>query len=42
MIVVSYGIYDESDLVRYKPVVVHVDDENRTVAVDSHPEVLLS
>ena len=42
IIVASFGAYDESDLERYAPVVVHVDDENRSVAVDSHPEVLLS
>lgn len=41
IIVASFGAYDESDLVRYSPVVVHVDDQNRSVAVDSHPEVLL-
>ena len=42
IIVASFGAYDESDLERYSPVVVHVDDENEPVAVDSHPEVLLS
>jgi aspartate 1-decarboxylase len=42
IIVASFGTYDESDLERYSPVVVHVDEENRSVAVDSHPEVLLS
>ena len=42
IIVASFGAYDESDLDRYSPVVVHVDDDNRSVAVDSHPEVLLS
>ena len=42
IIVASFGAYDESDLEAYSPVVVHVDDENRSVAVDSHPEVLLS
>ena len=42
IIVASFGAYDESDLERYSPVVVHVDDDNRSVAVDSHPEVLLS
>ncbi len=41
IIVASFGAYDESDLERYSPVVVHVDDDNRPVAVDSHPEVLL-
>ena len=42
IIVASFGAYDESDLERYSPVVVHVDDDNDPVAVDSHPEVLLS
>jgi aspartate 1-decarboxylase len=42
IIVASFGSYDESDLERYSPVVVHVDDRNHATAVDSHPEVLLS
>jgi aspartate 1-decarboxylase len=41
IIVASFGAYDEDDLERYAPVVVHVDAENRSIAVDSHPEVLL-
>jgi aspartate 1-decarboxylase len=41
IIVASFGSYDEKDLERYAPVVVHVDDENNSVAVDSRPEVLL-
>ena len=41
IIVASFGAYDEADLERYDPVVVHVDDDNRAIAVDSHPEVLL-
>lgn len=42
VIVASFGAYEESDLERYSPVVVHVDDRNRAVAVDSHLEVLVS
>lgn len=42
IIVASFGAYDEQDLERYSPVVVHVDDANEPVAVDSRPEVLLS
>ena len=42
IIVASFGAYDERDLETYSPVVVHVDDDNRAVAVDSHPEVLLA
>jgi aspartate 1-decarboxylase len=41
VIVVSYGSYAEADLDAYSPIVVHVDDDNRMVGVDSHPEVLL-
>jgi aspartate 1-decarboxylase len=42
IIVASFGAYDEADLERYSPVVVHVDDDNASIAVDSHPEVLLT
>jgi aspartate 1-decarboxylase len=42
IIVASFGAYDESDLASYSPVVVHVDDDNSVVGVDSSPEVLLS
>ena len=42
IIVASFGAYDEADLERYSPLVVHVDDANHSIAVDSHPEVLLS
>jgi aspartate 1-decarboxylase len=41
VIVVSYGSYDDRDLETYSPIVVHVDDLNRAVGVDSNPEVLL-
>jgi aspartate 1-decarboxylase len=41
IIVATFGSYDEQDLERYDPVVVHVDDDNRAIAIDSHPEVLL-
>ncbi len=41
IIVASFGAYDESDLERYDPVVVHVDENNEAIAIDSHPEVLL-
>jgi aspartate 1-decarboxylase len=41
IIVATFGSYDEKDLEHYDPVVVHVDDANRAIAVDSHPEVLL-
>ena len=41
VIVASFGAYDERELDAYAPVVVHVDDRNTIVQVDSHPEVLL-
>ena len=41
IIVASFGAYDERDLEGYDPVVVHVDEQNEIVEVDSHPEVLL-
>jgi aspartate 1-decarboxylase len=41
IIITSYGAYDYRDLDMHSPVVVHVDDRNRTVGVDSNPEVLL-
>jgi aspartate 1-decarboxylase len=41
VIIASFGAYDERDLERYSPVVVHVNDENDVVAVDSDPTVLL-
>ena len=37
VIVASFGAYDESDLEAYSPVVVHVDEDNRAVRVDSDP-----
>ena len=41
VIIASFASFDESDLERYSPIVVHVDDDNRAVAVDSDPSVLL-
>ena len=41
VIVASFGAYDEKDLERHSPVIVHVDDANEVVAVDSDPSVLL-
>jgi aspartate 1-decarboxylase len=42
VIVVSYAGYAEHDLDAYSPIVVHVDDANRMVGVDSNPDVLLA
>ena len=41
VIVASYANYDERDMETYAPVVVHVDDDNRTVEVDSRVDVLV-
>ena len=41
IIVASFGAYDREDLDGYAPVVVHVDETNAVLEVDSHPEVLL-
>ena len=40
-IIASFGAFDEDDLVHYSPIVVHVDERNEVVAVDSDPSVLL-
>ena len=42
VIIATYADYDARDLETYAPIVVHVDDDNRALRVDSHPEVLLS
>jgi len=42
IIVISYASYDEVELERYEPTVVHVDAENRIVAVDRDPSALLT
>jgi aspartate 1-decarboxylase len=42
IIVVSYAGYDESELERYEPRVVHVDAENAIVSVDDAVGELLS
>jgi aspartate 1-decarboxylase len=41
VIIASFGAFDESDLERYSPVVVHVNDRNQAIAVSSDPSVLL-
>jgi aspartate 1-decarboxylase len=41
VIIASFGAFDETDLERYSPVVVHVNDRNEVVATDSDPSVLL-
>jgi len=42
VIVVSYASYDEAELERYEPKVVHVGDENEIVTVDDAVAELLS
>jgi len=42
VIVVSYGVYDEQELESHEPRVVHVDERNAIVQVDSDPTVLLT
>jgi len=43
IIVISYGQYDEADLERYEPRVVHVQAEtNRIITVDDEVATLLS
>jgi aspartate 1-decarboxylase len=41
VIIASFGSFDEKDLERYSPVVVHVNDDNEVTVVDSDPSVLL-
>jgi len=41
VIVASFAAYDERDLETYAPIVVHVNERNEVLAVDSNPEVLL-
>jgi aspartate 1-decarboxylase len=42
VLVVSYAEYDEAELSRYQPKVVHVNDDNRIVTVDDAVKELLS
>jgi len=41
VIIASFGAFAQSDLDHYSPIVVHVDDRNDVVTVDSDPSVLL-
>jgi aspartate 1-decarboxylase len=43
IIVISYGQYDEADLERYEPTVVHVEAAtNRIITIDEQVATLLS
>ncbi len=41
VIVISYGVYEETELGDHKPIVVHVDEENSIVSTDSQLAELL-
>lgn len=41
IIVVTYATYDEAELENYRPIVVHVDDDNKLVSVDAEVAKLL-
>jgi aspartate 1-decarboxylase len=40
VIVVSYGVYSEQELVLHEPRVVHVDEDNRILRVDADPSAI--
>jgi aspartate 1-decarboxylase len=40
VIVVSYGVYSESELDLHEPRVVHVDEDNRILRVDADPSAI--
>jgi aspartate 1-decarboxylase len=42
VIVISYASYDESELDRYEPRVVHVDRSNRIIDVDAEVATILT
>jgi aspartate 1-decarboxylase len=42
IIIISYGSYDERELIGYSPTVVHVDANNEIVAVDNRASQLVS
>jgi aspartate 1-decarboxylase len=42
VIVVSYASYDEAELERHEPIVVHVDSDNNILAVDGRVAELLT
>ena len=41
VIVVSYGVFDDSELESHEPRVVHVDERNAIVRVDADPASLV-
>jgi aspartate 1-decarboxylase len=42
VIVISYAQYMPAELAKYRPRVVHVDDQNEIIAVDNRVEALLA
>jgi aspartate 1-decarboxylase len=42
VIVISYGLYDPTELAAHQPRVVHVDAHNRILAVDRQAQVLIA
>ena len=40
VIVISYGIYDEEELADHQPRIVHVDSQNRIIALDREAAIL--
>ncbi len=42
VIVISYGSYGPDELAGYRPKVVHVDEGNEIIAVDTRASILLS
>jgi aspartate 1-decarboxylase len=42
VIVISYAQYTPAEIAKYRPLVVHVDDQNEIIAVDDRVEALLA
>ena len=42
MIVIAYGSFTAEELADYRPRVVHVDDANRIIAIDSEVATLMA
>jgi aspartate 1-decarboxylase len=42
VIIVSYGLYQESEIDQHEPRVVHVDADNRIIRVDADPSTILT
>ena len=42
VIIISYAMVDDAEARTLKPTVVHVDADNKPIAIDNRPEVLVS